>query len=319
MLYSKTFTAAILGWFGTAVADVTLIDPNTRFSNLSLSLPPSSEIVLQSSFSTPPDCGETSYVGTGRLSGMKALITGGDSGIGRAIVIAYLREGAHVAINYLPEEESDAQALADFLEPEGLTFERIPGNLLNETFCTELVNEAHRRLDGLDVLINHTGVSGIISGPNYRPIEKMDTAELDRVFKINLYAPLFLTRAAVPLLPPGGSILFTTSDLAENPSSTTLIYSATKATNAHYVRALALQLATKGIRVNGVAPAITYTPFLAAGGFDTETMLAIGALNPNGRVEQPVELSPLYVDLVEPSKTFVSGEIYSAVGANIAL
>ena len=136
---------------------VALIDPNSRFSNLSLELPPYADPVLQSSFSTPPDCGETSYRGNGRLAGLKALITGGDSGIGRAITIAYLREGAQVAINYLPEEESDASALADFLKPEGLAFERIPGNLMNETFCTALVHEANQRLGGLDVVINHAG------------------------------------------------------------------------------------------------------------------------------------------------------------------
>lgn len=134
-----------------------LINPLTRFSNLTIELPPTDYPVLHTSFNHPPDCGEASYKGTGRLKGLRALVTGGDSGMGRAITIAYLREGAQVAINYLPEEEVDAQALADFLEPEGLFFERIPGDLLNETFCTELVNEAHSRLGGLDILINHAG------------------------------------------------------------------------------------------------------------------------------------------------------------------
>jgi hypothetical protein len=134
-----------------------LIDPVTRYSNMTLSLPPQGFPILQADFVHPPDCGETSYRGSGRLGGLRALITGGDSGIGRAIVIAYLREGAHVAINYLPSEEEDAQALVDFVAKEGLSIERIPGDLSNETFCGELVVEAHRRLGGLDVLINHAG------------------------------------------------------------------------------------------------------------------------------------------------------------------
>jgi NAD(P)-dependent dehydrogenase (short-subunit alcohol dehydrogenase family) len=124
---------------------------------MTLELPPFAEPVLQTSFRFPPDCGESSYNGTGRLEGLRALITGGDSGIGRAITIAYAREGAQVAINYLPEEEPDAQALVDYLHGEGLTIERIPGNLLNETFCSELVGDAADRLGGLDILINHAG------------------------------------------------------------------------------------------------------------------------------------------------------------------
>jgi NAD(P)-dependent dehydrogenase (short-subunit alcohol dehydrogenase family) len=124
---------------------------------MTLELPPAGFPVLHTSFEHPPDCGECSYRGSGRLKGLKALVTGGDSGMGRAIVIAYLREGAQVAINYMPEEEVDVDDLADFLAPEGLTFERIPGDLLSETFCTELVNEAHSRLGGLDILVNHAG------------------------------------------------------------------------------------------------------------------------------------------------------------------
>lgn len=133
--------------------NVQLIDPINRFKDMNLSLPPPSDVVLQSSFEVRPDCGETSYKGNGRLQGLKTLITGGDSGIGRAVVIAFLREGAQVAINYLPEEESDAEDLAKTLEPEGLTFERIPGNLLNETFCANLVKEASDRLGGIDIAI----------------------------------------------------------------------------------------------------------------------------------------------------------------------
>jgi hypothetical protein len=134
-----------------------LIDPRTRFSDLNISIPEATWPVLQSSFETPPDCGENSYHGTGRLIGRRALVTGGDSGIGRAIVIAYAREGANVAINYLPEEEPDAQALDDLLAKEGLSLTRIPGDLMNETFCDALVGEANTRLGGLDLVVNNAG------------------------------------------------------------------------------------------------------------------------------------------------------------------
>jgi hypothetical protein len=174
MLYWYTFVA----WAGcsrvfasTVHADVAatnnkstyLRDPRDSFSGLEeLSLPAVSWPVLQSLFTTPPDCGESSYHGNNRLAGRRALITGGDSGIGRAISIAFAREGAHVAINYLPEEEKDAQALSDFLSKEGLLLEKIPGDLLNETFCTDLVHQANRTLGGLDLIVNNAGYVGIL-------------------------------------------------------------------------------------------------------------------------------------------------------------
>lgn len=139
------------------MGDTTLIDPRTRFNNLNLTVPVQDWPGLQTGFEVPPDCGETSYRGNGRLQGRRALITGGDSGIGRSIVIAYAREGAHVAINYLPEEEPDAQDLADFLSKEGLNITRIPGDLLNETFCENLVERANEALGGLDILVNNAG------------------------------------------------------------------------------------------------------------------------------------------------------------------
>lgn len=136
---------------------VQLIHPSHRYSNLSINLPTPRFPCLQKDLDPQPDCGEYTYHGSGRLKGMKALITGGDSGLGRAIAIAYLREGASVAINYLPAEEEDANALSDFLSREGLSIERIPGDLRNEAFCAELVREAHDRLQGLDILVNNAG------------------------------------------------------------------------------------------------------------------------------------------------------------------
>ncbi|KAI9154745.1 oxidoreductase [Paramyrothecium foliicola] len=311
-MMAKHFATAAL--FLGAVTSQRLINPVTRFSNLTLALPPPANPVLHTSFQHPPDCGEQSYKGTGRLKGLKALITGGDSGIGRAIAIAFVREGARVAINYLPEEEPDAQAMEHLLESENLSIERIPGNLLDETFCTELVHEAHDRLGGLDILINHAGVSGPMLGPDVRPIGNMSTESLDEIFRVNVFAPLFLTRAAVPLLPAGGSIVFTTSGIAGAPTGPVVEYGASKAAIAHITRSLAQQLSNRGIRVNAIAPGLVYTPFLVGAGFVTDNLTTFAGQAPYGRLIQPVEMSPHYVDLVDPLRTYISGEIVSIQG-----
>ncbi|KAJ4288970.1 hypothetical protein N0V90_011312 [Kalmusia sp. IMI 367209] len=288
----------------------TLINPYTRFSNLSLSLPISDYPSLQSVFTTPPDCGENSYVGRGRLRGRRALITGGDSGIGRAIAIAYAREGARIAINYLPAEEEDAQSLEDVLSRDRLSVVRIPGNLLNETFCAELVGQAHERLGGLDILVNNAAYGGYQTGPNLRLIHNQTTEEWDTVF---LFGSFFTTRAAVPLLPPGSSLIYTASNVARLPPQNAVPYAASKAAIVSMIRSLSNQLAPQGIRVNGVAPGLTYSPFLAAVGMTTEDVTT-NIRSPMGRIEQPVELSPVYVDLAEASKTYVTGHIWGDAG-----
>ncbi|KAI2611647.1 oxidoreductase [Hypoxylon fragiforme] len=290
--------------------NVQLIDPINRFKDMNLSLPPPSDVVLQSSFEVRPDCGETSYKGNGRLQGLKTLITGGDSGIGRAVVIAFLREGAQVAINYLPEEESDAEDLAKTLEPEGLTFERIPGNLLNETFCANLVKEASDRLGGIDIAILNAAHPGNLTST----IEHQETSHLERIFRTNVFANFFLVRALTPILPRGGTILFTTSDIVNNPAPTAVDYGASKASISHMIRALAHQLAPRGIRVNGVAPSITYTPALPGGGYTTEFINDFAANSVWGRIEQPAELAPFFVALADPQGSFASATILSTTG-----
>ncbi|KAI1469515.1 oxidoreductase [Daldinia caldariorum] len=277
--------------------------------------PPGKFPILQTSFETPPDCGEYSYRGRGRLQGLNALITGGDSGIGRSVVIAFLREGANVAINYLPEEEPDVDDLANFLEGEGLSFERIPGDLLNETFVTELVHEAADRLGGLDIVVPNAGYSGVINGETWRPIEKQSTEQLERIFRTNVFANFFLVRAAVPLLPRGGSFVFTTSGIINTVNSNAVDYGASKASISYMIRSLSAQLAPKGIRVNGVAPSITYSPFLATAGVSKEAIRAISASNAYGRIEQPAELAPIYVNLADPLATYASGNIWAATGS----
>ncbi|KAH8706420.1 short-chain dehydrogenase/reductase SDR [Ilyonectria robusta] len=320
MIGSFSVVAALL--LGTAFAargaspPVELIDPNIRFANKTLELPPQGFPILHTSFQYPPDCGETSYRGSGRLRGMKALITGGDSGIGRSIAIAFLREGAEVAINYLPSEEVDAQTLSDFVEQEGFSIERIPGDLANEAFCAELVTEAHRRLGGLDILVNHAGHAGNLQGPNWRPIHEFDTAELEQIYRVNVFAPLWLTRAAVPLLTPGGSIIVTSSGLNAHPVATSVLYGSSKAAVTHTIRSLAQQLLPLGIRVNGVAPPLTYTPFLATGGFTTQHIAAAAQNSLIGRLAQPAEVAPHYVDIADPTKTYMSGEVVAVLGGD---
>ncbi|CAH0057002.1 unnamed protein product [Clonostachys solani] len=299
-------------------SNVELIDPYTRFSDLNLSLPLNASFpVLQSTFETQPDCGEQAYHGYGRLQGLRALITGGDSGIGRAVVIAYLREGATVTINYLPEEESDAQALSSFVAEEGYTIERIPGDLRNETFCADLVTEAHSRMGGIDIFVGNAGYSGVTAGPNAPNITNHPTEQIQRTFETNFYANLWLARAVVPLLPRGGSIIYTASGTVSNPGPGNLDYGSSKAALVYFMRCLAMQVASSGIRVNAVAPALAYTPFLAASGFTPENLS--GGSSPIGRIEQPVELSPLYVDLAAPDKTYISGEVYTAKGGSLGL
>ncbi|KAH7305449.1 dehydrogenase [Stachybotrys elegans] len=305
-----------VGRKGTDSQTVSLIHPSHRFQNITLQFPPQSDVVLQSAMAHPPDCGETSYRGSSRLKGMRALITGGDSGIGRAIAIAYAREGAQVAINYLPEEEADAQDLAEFLAREALPLERIPGNLLNESFCAELVKEAYGRLGGLDVLVNHAGAGGNLQGPNWLPIQEFNSAELDNIFRVNVYAPLYLARAAVPLLSPGGSIIVTSSGLIAHPVATSVLYGASKAAVTHTVRSLAQQLLPRGIRVNGVAPPLTYTPFLPTTGFATEMLVPAAQRIALGRLAQPAEVSPFYVDVADPTRSYLSGEIIAVLGGD---
>ncbi|KAI1483857.1 oxidoreductase [Daldinia eschscholtzii] len=292
---SASVLPVFMGLLGAGLAQ----NPINRYDNLTLSPPAQGFPILQRDFEVPPDCGETTYVGRGRLQGLNALITGGDSGIGRSVVIAFLREGANVAINYLPEEEPDVDDLADFLQGEGLSFERIPGDLLNETFCTELVHEAADRLGGLDIM----------------PIESQSTEQLERIFRTNVFANFFLTRAAVPLLPRGGSIVFTTSGIINSVDSNAIDYGSSKASISYMIRSLSAQLAPKGIRVNGVAPGLTYSPFLASAGFTAEAISTIGGSNAYGRIEQPAELAPIYVNLADPLATYASGNIWAATGS----
>jgi len=222
-----------------------------------------------------PDHGEKSYKGSGRLMGRKALITGGDSGMGRAAAIAYAREGADVAINYLPAEEPDAKEVIDLIKAVGRKAVAIPGDLRDESFCQRLVAEAVRQLGGLDIIVNNAGRQ-----QTHASIADISTEQFDWTMKTNIYAPFWIIKAALPHLQPGSVIIGTTSEQAYDPSADLYDYAQTKAATMNYVKSLAKQFAPKGIRVNGVAPGPIWTPLQVSGGATQEKLVNFGGQTP---------------------------------------
>lgn len=216
---------------------------------------------LQSRMDPVPDCGETSYTGHERLKGRRALITGGDSGIGRAVAVAFAREGAEVAINYLDEEQPDADSLAGLLKAEGSELTMLPGDLRNVETCRRIVKEAYKRLGGLDILVLNAGVQQAAAD-----IAEITPERVRRTFEVNVYAPLFMAQAAVPLLPPGASVIITASAEYYTPNKLLLDYAASKSAVTAFGVALSKYLLDKGVRVNSVCPGPTWTPLEVSGG-----------------------------------------------------
>ena len=264
---------------------------------------------LASKMDPRPDHGETSYVGSGRLKGRRALITGGDSGMGRAAAIAFAREGADVAINYLPEEEADAREVVDLIRRAGQKAAPIPGDIRTEAFCRQLVERAMSALGGLDTLVMNAGRQQSIPS-----LLDVTTEEFDRTMKTNLYAPFWIIKAALPHLEPGSVIIGTTSEQAYDPSPDLYAYAQTKAATMNYVKSLAKQLGSKGIRVNGVAPGPIWTPLQISGGAQPGKVVTFGATAPLGRPGQPAELAGIYVRLAEDDGSYTTGNIYGAGG-----
>ncbi|WP_457584654.1 SDR family oxidoreductase [Ensifer canadensis] len=256
-----------------------------------------------------PDHGETSYKGSGRLAGRKALITGGDSGMGRAAAIAYAREGADVAINYLPDEEPDARQVIALIEEEGRKGIALPGDLRDEAFCNTLVEDAVKALGGLDILVNNAGRQQQVGS-----ISELTTEAFDATMKTNIYAMFWLTKAAVKHLPPGSSIIQTTSVQAYDPSENLVDYAITKAAGLSFTKSMAKQLGPKGIRVNGVAPGPVWTPLQVCGGQTMEKLVEFGGDTPLGRPGHPAELASIYVQLADNDASFATGQIYGAAG-----
>nr|WP_277750084.1 SDR family oxidoreductase [Falsirhodobacter deserti] len=256
-----------------------------------------------------PDHGEDSYKGSNRLAGRKALITGGDSGIGRAAAIAFAREGADVAINYLPDEEEDAQEVVSLIEEAGGTAVAIPGDITDPQFCRDLVQQAVDGLGGLDILVNNAGFQQ--SSPS---IEEIEEDTFDRTMKTNIYAPFWITKAALPHMEAGSSIIITASVVAQQPPENLFDYAQTKAANIIFAKALAKQLGSRGIRVNAVAPGPFWTPLQVVGGQPTDALPRFGADTSIGRAGQPVEIAPLYVLLASAESSYSTGQVFEATG-----
>ena len=264
---------------------------------------------LASRMQPPPDHGEQSYKGTGRLAGRKALITGGDSGMGRAAAIAFAREGADVAINYFPTEEPDAQQVIALIKDAGRVGLALPGDIRDEAFCQKLVADAVKGLGGLDILVSNAGRQHA-----HDSILDISTEDFDATMKTNIYAPFWIIKAALPHLKPGSAIIGTTSEQAYDPTPDLYDYAQTKAATMNYVKSLAKQLGPKGIRVNGVAPGPVWTPLQVSGGASQEKLQKFGGQTSFGRPGQPAELASIYVQLAAADGSFATGQVYGATG-----
>jgi NAD(P)-dependent dehydrogenase (short-subunit alcohol dehydrogenase family) len=256
-----------------------------------------------------PDHGEKSYVGSGRLAGRKVLITGGDSGIGRAAAIAFAREGADVAINYLPAEQPDAKEVEALIKDAGRKALLLPGDIKDEVFCKRLVEDAVKGLGGLDILVNNAARQVAKTS-----ILEISSEQFDETFKTNVYAMFWITKAAIPHLPPGAAIINTASVNSYDPSEDMIDYAATKGAIMIFTKGLAKQLAEKGIRVNAVAPGPVWTPLQVTGGQKVDDLPEFGKHTPLGRPGQPAELAGIYVLLASNEATFSTGQVFGAVG-----
>ena len=264
---------------------------------------------LASKMIPPPDHGESSYRGSGRLRGRKALVTGGDSGMGRAAAIAFAREGADVAINYLPDEQPDADQVLSLIREAGVKAVAIPGDIREESFCDGLVARAVSALDGLDIL-----VSNAARQQAHESILDISTEQFDWTMKTNVYAPFWIIKAALPSMKPGSCIIATTSEQAYDPTPDLYDYAQTKAATMNFVKSLSKQLAKRGIRVNGVAPGPVWTPLQVSGGASADKQQHFGSQTPLGRAGMPAELAGIYVLLADGQASFATGQIYGSSG-----
>lgn len=283
-------------------------DPRTLHSTEAFPEQEQDQPGLTSAMTPKPDHGEDSYVGAKRLEGRKALISGGDSGIGRAVAIAFAREGADVAISYLAEEQADAEDTASWIEKAGRTATLLPGDLREEFTSEQVVRDAIAAMGGLDILVLNSAYQREREG-----VDALATSEFDRVMKTNLYAPFWMTRTALPSLKAGASIIVTSSIQAYQPSPALIDYAMTKAAQVAFVQALAGQLGERGIRVNAVAPGPIWTPLIPATGWP-DHVPEFGHDTPLGRPGQPAELAGAYVYLASDAASYVSGAVLPVTG-----
>lgn len=281
---------------------LTLQNPVDRFESITPKEEKLPGTGLDKEMTPTADLGEKSYRGTGRLEGRKALITGGDSGIGAATAIAFAREGADVVITYLPEEQADAEHVEEVVKDAGRKIVLVPGDLRERGFAEKLVEKTVQELGGLDILVNNGGKQVATDG-----IAEITDEQLEATFDVNILAMFRVTKAALPHLKPGASIINTTSIQAYQPSPTLIDYASTKAAINNFTSGLSQELAPKGIRVNAVAPGPIWTPLQPAGGQKTEDLPEFGKSTPLGRAGQPTELAPAYVFLASPESSYVVG------------
>lgn len=285
-----------------------LIDPTTKHTTDPFPKQEQQPPGLTERMSPLPDHGEQSYHGAGRLEGRRALITGGDSGIGRAVAIAFAREGAQVAIAFLPSEQADAEETARWITDAGSDPLLLPGDLRSEAHCRELVEHTDQAFGGIDLLVLNAAHQRNRGG-----IDTIPTADFEAVMRVNLFAPVFLARAAVPLMEAGSSIITTSSIQGFDPSSELVDYAMTKAALVAFTKALAEELGPRGIRVNAVAPGPIWTPLIPATGWP-DKLPEFGRNTPLGRAGQPAELAGAYVYLASDEASYVSGAVLPVTG-----
>jgi len=255
------------------------------------------------------DHGDKTYEGSGRLKGRKALVTGGDSGIGRAVAIAYAREGADVAIVCLPEEMEDAQETLSLVAAAGQKGIAIPGDLKDEAFCESAVHQAVSELGSIDILVNNAGKQVFVE-----KIEDLTTQQFEDTFKTNVFAMFWLTKAALPHMPAGAAVINTTSIQSYQPSAGLLDYASSKGAITSFTKGLSQMLIEKGIRVNAVAPGPIWTPLQPSHGQPPEKFAEFGTDTPMGRMGQPAELAPTYVFLASQESSYITGEVIGVTG-----
>ena len=294
-----------------ATDQYTMSDPTKLYADIETKKQVQPSPGLDANLRDRADLGEETYRGTGRLAGRKALITGGDSGIGAATAIAFAREGADVAISYLESEETDAQRIIGLIHDAGRKGLPLPGDLSDRAYCRNLVTQAVQGLGGLDILVNNGAEQTYVES-----LVDLTDEQFDLTMKTNVYAMFWITKAALPHLKPGSTIINTSSQEAYSPSPGLVDYATTQAAINAFSKALAQQLAPKGIRVNVVAPGPVWTPLQTVGGQPPDKLPELGENTPLGRPAQPAEMAPAFVFLASPESSFVVGETLNANGGN---
>ena len=282
-------------------------DPRTQYPQPPFKAQEQGAPGLEKKMDPLPDCGETSYEGNGKLKGRKALVTGGDSGIGRATAIAFAREGADVAIGYLPSEEADAKQVIQLIQDAGVKAVAIPGDISEEGFCKQLIQTAQEKLGGIDILVNNAGYM-----MSHKSLTEIPSEDFDKVMKTNVYSLYWIVKAAIPVLKPGSSIINTSSIQAYDPSESIIDYAMTKAAIVAFTKGASKELIEKGIRVNSVAPGPFWTPIQPTGG--SQKLTTLGGKTTMKRPGQPVEIAPIFVLLASQEGSYITGEVYGATG-----